>query len=236
MRVLAIGAHPDDVELSAAGTLAKMQAEGHETFICDLTRGELGTRGSAETRDLEAAKSAEILKLSGRYNLNLGDGFFEETNESLSKLIGIIRLVKPDLVLCNAPQDRHPDHGRGAAFALRACFLSGLPKVVTEWNGYNQIAHRPKQVLHYIQDNFIEPSVVVDISNYVKVKFEAIMAFESQFYNEGSTEPQTPISSKDFIEFIEARLRQFGRYTQVEFAEGFVFTRPMGVQSLSHLQ
>lgn len=235
MNVLAIAAHPDDVELSASGTLAKLKSEGHSTYICDLTRGELGTRGSAEIRDAEAAESGKILGLSGRFNLGLADGFFEENRESLYRLIEIIRHVKPSLVLCNAVKDRHPDHARGADFAERACFLSGLPKIETQYNGAPQQAFRPSLVLHYIQDNYMEPHIVVDITGFMSVKFNSILAFKSQFYDPTSTEPQTPISSESFMEFTKAKLRQFGRYINVEFAEGFVSKRPLGVNSLTSL-
>lgn len=235
MNVLAIAAHPDDVELSASGTLAKLKSEGHSTYICDLTRGELGTRGTAEIRDAEAAESGKILGLSGRFNLGLADGFFEENRESLYRLIEIIRHVKPALVLCNAVKDRHPDHARGSDFAERACFLSGLPKIETSYNGEPQQAFRPSLVLHYIQDNYMEPHIVVDITEFMSVKFNSILAFKSQFYDPSSTEPQTPISSESFMESTKAKLRQFGRYINVEFAEGFVSKRPLGVNSLTSL-
>lgn len=235
MNILAIAAHPDDVELSASGTLVKLKQEGHATFICDLTRGELGTRGSAEIRDEEAAASSKILGLNGRYNLGLPDGFFEEDKSSIYKLIEIIREIKPDIVLCNATSDRHPDHGRGSSFAERACFLAGLIKITTTYNGIAQEPHRPKLILHYIQDNFMVPDIVVDISNFKEVKIESIMAFKSQFFDPNSPEPQTPISSKSFIDYMESRLRHFGRYINVEFAEGFTCQRPLGVNSITDL-
>lgn len=233
--ILAIGAHPDDVELSAAGTLLVHKNMGYKTAVVDLTRGELGTRGSAELRDKEAAKSAEILGLSERMNLELADGFFEESQESLLKLVGAIRHFRPKIVLANAVNDRHPDHARAASFISRACFLSGLQKIVTEMHGKHQLAHRPQAVYNFIQERYIKPDIIVDITPFFSQKMESVLAFGSQFYLAGSTEPNTPISGKEYLEFLDARARDFGRLINVQYGEGFTLQRPAGVADLMHL-
>jgi len=207
--ILAFAAHPDDVELAASGTLLKHIALGKKVGIIDLTEGELGTRGSAELRKIEAANSSKILGVSIRENLNLGDGFFEINETSLLKVVEMIRKYQPKVVLCNAVSDRHPDHGRGGDLVARATFLSGLPKVITTLNGINQEAFRPQTVLRYIQDNWVNPDVIVDITPYFETKMKSILAFSSQFYNPESTEPQTAISSKDFLEYLKGRAIQF---------------------------
>ncbi|MBL7811302.1 MAG: bacillithiol biosynthesis deacetylase BshB1 [Bacteroidetes bacterium] len=234
--ILAIGAHPDDVELAAGGTLLRHIALGHSVAIADLTRGELGTRGSAELRDAEAAESARIMGVKYRENLGLKDGFFEQDEASLLRLITVIRKYQPEIVLANSISDRHPDHGRGASFAARACFLAGLVKIETLWEGIPQAPHRPKAVYHYIQDRALKPDLVVDISPWFEKKMEAIMAFGSQFYSEGDEGPQTPISSKSFLEFLESRARDFGRYIHAEYGEGFTVERPAGVDDLLDLR
>jgi bacillithiol biosynthesis deacetylase BshB1 len=235
LHILAFGAHPDDVELSAAGTLLSHKEKGFRIGICDLTRGELGTRGSADLRDQEAAKSSAILGLDFRTNLNLGDGFFEETEETLLALIRVIRHTQPKIVLANALQDRHPDHARAASLTARACFLAGLPKIQTEWEGQTQYAHRPQTVYHYIQDRYTEPHLVIDIGDHLETKMQSILAFSSQFYDPNSQEPETPISGEAFLEGIRARAQAFGRLISCTYAEGFHTQKPIGALNLLDL-
>lgn len=235
--VLAFAAHPDDVELAACGTLLAMKDQGAMIGIVDLTKGELGTRGDAITRKAEAAASSKILDLNFRENLDLGDGFFEINQKNLLIVIGILRKYKPEIVLANSVQDRHPDHGRAAELIQRACFLSGLPKIKTTHNGEEQSAHRPKQVYHYIQDMDLEPDLVFDISAYFSKKRQAIACFATQFSvgSEPQSGPTTPISTPEFWNFIEARARNFGRMIGVEFAEAFNTQRPPGSNNLFEL-
>ena len=229
--ILAFAAHPDDVELSCAGTLISQKTKGSRTGIIDMTRGELGSRGTAETRDQEAQESASILGLDLRENLDLGDGWFEESKENLLKVITAIRKHKPKIVLANAVMDRHPDHARASKLVERAAFLSGLVKIK---DSQNLAPHRPTLVLNYIQDRWIEPDIVVDITPYFNQKIESIKAFKTQFFDPNSTEPQTPISGADFFAYIEGRAREFGRYAQVEFGEGFTKSKALAVSDLSH--
>jgi bacillithiol biosynthesis deacetylase BshB1 len=233
--ILAIGVHPDDVELSCAGTILKHIELGKTVGILDLTLGELGTRGNATIRTQEAMRAASILGVSVREQLNMADGFFEnnETNQRL--IIEVIRKYQPELILCNAISDRHPDHGRAAKLTTDACFYSGLLKVETKENTTTQKPWRPKAVYHYIQDNFIEPDFVIDVTAYNDKKMESIMAYSSQFFDPNSKEPQTPISSKNFIDYINAKARLFGRSINVDFAEGFTVNRYMGVNNLFDL-
>jgi bacillithiol biosynthesis deacetylase BshB1 len=233
--ILAIGVHPDDVELSCAGTILKHIELGKTVGILDLTLGELGTRGNATIRTQEAMRAASILGVSVREQLNMADGFFEnnETNQRL--IIEVIRKYQPELILCNAISDRHPDHGRAAKLTTDACFYSGLLKVETKENTTTQKPWRPKAVYHYIQDNFIEPDFVIDVTTYSDKKMESIMAYSSQFFDPNSKEPQTPISSKNFIDYINAKARLFGRSINVDFAEGFTVNRYMGVNNLFDL-
>jgi bacillithiol biosynthesis deacetylase BshB1 len=233
--ILAIGVHPDDVELSCAGTILKHIELGKTVGILDLTLGELGTRGNATIRTQEAMRAASILGVSVREQLNMADGFFEnnETNQRL--IIEVIRKYQPELILCNAISDRHPDHGRAAKVTADACFYSGLLKVETKENNTIQKPWRPKAVYHYIQDNFIEPDFVIDVTPYNDKKMESIMAYSSQFFDPNSKEPQTPISSKNFIDYINAKARLFGRSINVDFAEGFTVNRYMGVNNLFDL-
>lgn len=233
--ILAIGVHPDDVELSCAGTILKHIELGKTVGILDLTLGELGTRGNATIRTQEAMHAASILGVSVREQLNMADGFFEnnETNQRL--IIEVIRKYQPELILCNAISDRHPDHGRAAKLTTDACFYSGLLKVETKENTTTQKPWRPKAVYHYIQDNFIEPDFVIDVTAYNDKKMESIMAYSSQFFDPNSKEPQTPISSKNFIDYINAKARLFGRSINVDFAEGFTVNRYMGVNNLFDL-
>lgn len=233
--ILAIGAHPDDVELSCAGTLAKEIVNGKSVAIIDLTRGELGTRGSASLRDKESQKAADILGVSSRYNLGFADGFFQNNRAHQEKLIAYIRYLQPEMVLCNAVQDRHPDHGRAAQLVAESCFLSGLQKVETTFEGKNQTAWRPKQLYHYIQWNNTTPDVVVNISDQMELKLDAVMAYASQFYKPNSTEPETPISTQNFLDSIKYRAADLGRLIGVDYAEGFTSSRLLGVNSLSDL-
>lgn len=229
--ILAFAAHPDDVELSCAGTLMAQKKKGHKIGIVDLTRGELGTRGTAETRDQEAKDSAAILGLDVRENLDLGDGFFEESKEHLIAIIGAIRKYKPNILLANAIRDRHPDHARAAKLVERAAFLSGLVKIKDE---HNQEPHRPKIILNYIQDRWIEPDIVVDITAHYTRKIEAIKAFKTQFFDPKSSEPETPISASNFFDYLEGRAREFGRFAQTDFAEGFTKSKALPIDDLSH--
>lgn len=233
--ILAVGSHPDDVELSCAGTLAKEIDRGKKVGILDLTRGELGTRGTAEIRDKEAKAAAEILGVVMRHNLGFSDGFFENNTAHKLEIIKIIRKYKPEIVLCNAVEDRHIDHGKGARLVSEACFLSGLRKIETIMDGNNQPAWRPKNVLHYIQWKNLKPDVVVDISGYIGKKLEAVKAYESQFFNKDSNEPETPISSSNFLESINYRARDLGRLINTEHAEGFTLERHVAVDSVFDL-
>lgn len=233
--ILAIGAHPDDVELGCGATIAKEISLGKKIGVLDLTRGELGTRGSAKIRDLEAAKAAEILGLTVRENLGLADGFFQNSKENQLKVIEIIRKYKPDIVLCNAIDDRHIDHGKGSKLVSDACFLSGLRKIETTIGDGVQESWRPKQVYHYIQWKNIEPDFVVDITGFIDTKVEAVMAYNSQFFDVNSKEPSSPISSKNFLESITYRALDLGRITGTSYAEGFTVERTLAVKQLDDL-
>lgn len=233
--VLAFAAHPDDVEISAGGTIASLVAQGKKVGIVDLTRGELGSRGSAQLRDQEAEKSSSILGINVRQNLGMADGFFEHSEANLRGIITTIRRFQPDVVLANSITDRHPDHGRAAKLQADACYLSGLPKIQTKLNGEEQEAWRPRAVYHYIQDYFIEPDVVVDISEHFETKISSIKAFASQFYNPASEEPETPISGENFFDFLSARAQLFGRPIGVKYGEGFTRSRYIGVKDLTSL-
>jgi bacillithiol biosynthesis deacetylase BshB1 len=233
--ILAFAAHPDDVELAASGTLIKHIQQGKKVGIVDLTRGELGSRGSADIRDQEAIASAKIMGLSARHNLDLGDGLFEINEESLRKVIKMIRLYQPKVVICNSINDRHPDHGRGGDLVVRACFLSGLIKFETTYDKILQSPHRPLNVYRYIQDRWIQPDFVVDITTQMEIKKQSIMAFSSQFYDPNSTEPLTPISSPEFLDFLEGRAAHFGRIINTKYGEGFNVERPIGVEDLTSL-
>jgi len=233
--IIAFGSHPDDVELSCAGTLAKEIDRGKKVGIIDLTRGELGTRGTAATRDEEAAEAARILGISLRKNLEFSDGFFENNREHQMEIIKILRKYKPEIVFCNAVTDRHIDHGRGAKLVSDACFLSGLKKIQTTYEGEEQDPWRPKQVFHYIQWKNIEPDVVVDISGYIEKKLEAVLAYKTQFFNKDSKEPETPISSDNFLDSITYRARDLGRIIGKDHAEGFTVERYPAVDSIFDL-
>jgi bacillithiol biosynthesis deacetylase BshB1 len=233
--ILAFGAHPDDVELGCAGTLAKEISLGNKVGVVDLTRGELGTRGSAESRDREAAAAAKILGLSVRENLGMRDGFFVNDEQHQMQIIKIVRKYRPDIVLCNAIDDRHIDHGKGSKLVSDACFLSGLRKVETEIDGKSQEAWRPKQIYHYIQWKNLTPDVVVDITGFNDIKKEAILAYGSQFYTPDATEPVTPIATKNFLESLDYRARDLGRLIGTDYAEGFTAERYVAVRSLGDL-
>ena len=233
--ILAFGAHPDDVELGCAGTIAKEIALGKKVGIIDLTRGELGTRGSAEIRDQEANAAAKILGVSVRENLNMRDGFFINDEIHQLAVIEMIRKYKPEIVICNAIDDRHIDHGKGSKLVSDACFLSGLMKIETQYNGEKQEAWRPKLVYHYLQWKNLKPDFVVDITGFNEIKLASILAYSSQFYNPNSNEPETVIASKNFLESLNYRTQDFGRIIGVDYAEGFTVERYLAVNSLGDL-
>ncbi len=219
--ILAIGAHPDDVELGCGGTVIKMISEGKIVGIVDLTEGELGTRGTAETRAGESARAAEIMGISFRENLKLKDGFLNNSEFYQLKIVEVIRKYRPEIVLANAIDDRHPDHAKAAKLVSDACFLSGLRKIETFDAGHLQEAWRPKQIFHYIQWKNVVPDFVLDISGFMNQKIKACLAYKTQFYDPDSDEPMTPIATKDFLESLTYRAQDLGRLSGVEFAEGF---------------
>lgn len=234
--ILAFGSHPDDVELGCSGTIAKEIHNGKKVGIIDLTQGELGTRGTAETRKQEAKDAAKILGVSVRENLEFADGFFINDQQHQLEVIKMIRKYKPDIVLCNAIDDRHIDHGKGSQLVSDACFLSGLMKIETEIDGNKQQQWRPKQVYHYVQWKHIEPDVVVDVSGFMDIKMKAVMAYATQFYDAKSKLPETPISSKNFTDSVDYRARDLGRIINVEHGEAFTVERYVGVESLFDLK
>tara|TARA_B110000037_G_scaffold216358_1_gene275291 strand:- start:48305 stop:49021 length:717 start_codon:yes stop_codon:yes gene_type:complete len=233
--ILAFGAHPDDVELGCGATIAKEVSLGKKVGIVDLTRGELGTRGSAEIRDVEASSAAKTLGIVVRDNLNFSDGFFINDKVHQLEIIKSIRKYRPEIVLCNAIHDRHIDHGTGSKLVSDACFLSGLRKIETAVDGALQEHWRPKYVYHYIQWKNLEPDFVVDVSGFIDVKMEAVLAYSSQFYDANSKEPSSPISSQNFIESVKYRAQDLGRLIGVEHAEGFNVERIVAINSLSDL-
>jgi len=233
--ILAIGAHPDDVELSCSGTLAKEVDKGKKVGILDLTRGELGTRGTAETRDQEAKDAAEILGVRVRKNLEFSDGFFSNNTAHQLEIIKILRKYRPEVVLCNAIHDRHIDHGKGSRLVSDACFLSGLKKIETIYEGNSQKEWRPKHIYHYIQWYDIEPDFVVDISGFMEKKLESVKAYKTQFFDQGSKETNTPISSSNFIDSVTYRARNLGRIIGTEHGEGFTVERYPAVDSILDL-
>ena len=234
--ILAIGVHPDDVELSCSGTLLSHIDKGYKIGLLDLTLGELGTRGNAEIRTQEAMASAQLMGALVREQLDLQDGFFTHNQENLLKIIRVIRRYCPKIVLANAIEDRHPDHGRAAKLIADACFLSGLIKIEThEDNGTPQAVWRPQSIYHYIQDRALKPDFAVDISEYIDKKFDAIMAFKSQFFDPLSKEPVTPISSKDFLDSIRGKDAVYGRYIGAAYAEGYTVSKVVGVSNLFDL-
>lgn len=233
--ILAFGAHPDDVELGCSGTIAKEISLGKKVGIIDLTRGELGTRGSVEIRNAESAKASEILGVSIRENLDMRDGFFVNDEAHQLQIIKMIRKYQPEIVLCNAVDDRHIDHAKGSKLVSDACFLSGLRRIDTELNGQNQEAWRPKVVYHYIQWKNLKPDFVVDISDFMEVKMQSILAYSSQFYNPDTNEPESPITSKNFLDSVRYRAQDLGRIIGTDFAEGFTAERYLAVNSLGDL-
>ena len=233
--LLAFAAHPDDVELSCAGTILIHGKAGYKTGVVDLTRGELGTRGNAALREKEANEASDILGLSVRENLEMADGFFEINDSNKIAVVKMIRKFRPTLVLANAIDDRHPDHGRASRLVSEACFLSGLVKIKTTMDGAEQEVWRPRAIYHYIQDRNMKPDIIVDISAVIEQREKAIMAFSSQFYNPDSTEPDTMISSKQFLIGLRSRALEYGRLIGAEFGEGFILERPPGTSDLFQL-
>jgi bacillithiol biosynthesis deacetylase BshB1 len=233
--LLAFGAHPDDVELSCSGLLLVEKSNGKKTGVVDLTQGELGTRGTIETRYKESAISSEILGLDIRENLQLPDGFFTVNKDSLLKVITIIRKYCPEVVLCTAPEDRHPDHGRAAELVAEACFLSGLMKIETSDQGTVQQPWRPKMVLNYIQDRFLEPDFLVDITPVMDSKIASVRAYGTQFYNPEFSGPDTYISTPEFLNNVIGRCQLLGKRIGVKYAEGFISKKALGVRNLDAL-
>lgn len=234
--ILVFAAHPDDAELGCSGTIAKEVAAGKKVVIADLTCGELGTRGSGPLRLEEASASAAILKLFARENLGFKDGFFRNDPEHQLEIIRIVRKYQPEIVLLNAPEDRHPDHGRASQLCTEACFYSGLRKVVTSGeDGIEQVPCRPKNIFHYIQDRHLKPDFVVDVSDFWDIKTASIMAFRSQFFDSQSSEPASYISSPEFLEFVNSRGSEFGHQVGARYGEGFIRSKMLGVNSLFDL-
>lgn len=226
--ILAFGVHPDDVELGCAGTIMAAIDQGKKVGIVDLTRGELGTRGTPTTRTQEAAVAAKIMGVDVRENLDMADGFFVNDEAHQRKIIALIRKYQPDVILANAPEDRHPDHGRSAKLVSDAAFLSGLRKVETIYEGITQNAWRPAYTFHYIQDRFIQPSFVIDITAYMERKMEAVLAYGTQFTSADTSEPQTYISSPQFLETVKARALMLGKRIGVGYAEGYITEKIIG--------
>jgi bacillithiol biosynthesis deacetylase BshB1 len=230
--ILAFAAHPDDVEISCSGTIIKHIQMGYKVALVDITQGELGTRGNIETRRNESKKASDILGIHERENLQMEDGFFDCSEKNKRKIISIIRKYQPNIVFANSIKDRHPDHAKASSLVSEACFLSGLPKIITSLNGVSQTSWRPDAIYHYIQDYYIEPNFIVDVSNQIELKLEAIKAFKTQFYDPKSTEPETPISGEDFLKFIKGRARNFGRLIKTEYAEGFTVEVPLKIDDI----
>ncbi|ASZ13540.1 bacillithiol biosynthesis deacetylase BshB1 [Chitinophaga pendula] len=233
--ILAIAVHPDDVELCCAGTLMVHAAQGLKTGVVDLTRGELGTRGTPETRAVEAQAAAAIMGLEIRENLGLADGFFKNDRMEQLAIIQAIRKYQPDIVLTNAIDDRHPDHGRAAKLVADSCFLSGLRKIETSADGQVQAAWRPKQVFHFLQDRYHQPDFVVDISPVMDRKLEAIRAYTTQFLAAQDNEPQTYISSPEFFESVIYRAKMLGKLVGIAYAEGYTSAKMLGIRNFADL-
>ncbi len=234
--ILAFGVHPDDVELSCAGVLLVEKLNGKKTGIIDLTNGELGSRGTGETRLQEAAAAAKILGVDVRENLNMADGFLQNDKAHQLNIIKTLRQYQPEIVLCNAPSDRHPDHGRSAKLVADASFLSGLLKIeTTDNNNIPQTHWRPKYVLHYVQDRLLMPTFVVDISTVFEKKIEAIKAYNSQFHNPGEDGPETYISTPEFLDSVIYRHKWFGKMIGVKYAEGFISEKMIGIDNFDAL-
>lgn len=233
--ILAVGVHPDDVELSISGTLAAQIRKGNSFGILDLTQGELGTRGTPEIRHQEAEEAAKILGASFRLNLGFRDGFFTGTEAEKLEIVKVIRASQPKILLGNATRDRHPDHGRAAKLVYDAWFLAGLKSIATHIDGNAQDRWRPSVIYHYLQDYIVDPDVVVDISDTFDIKMKAIRAFRSQFFDPESLEPDSPLTNKDFFDQIEGRARSLGRQIGVEYGEGLTAPRYIGVKDLFDL-
>ncbi|WP_207493540.1 bacillithiol biosynthesis deacetylase BshB1 [Aridibaculum aurantiacum] len=229
--LLAFGVHPDDVELGCAGTILSSIAQGKKAGIVDLTQGELGTRGTIHTRKEEADNAAKVLGVSVRENLQMADGFFQNDEAHQRRVITIIRKYQPEIILCNAPEDRHPDHGRSSQLVSDAAFLSGLRKIETFVDGKPQEAWRPKYVFHYLQDRFLQPDFVFDISEYHDQKIESVLCYKTQFHNPDLNEPQTYISSPEFLDAVKARAMMLGKRIGVKFAEGYISSKMIGINS-----
>jgi bacillithiol biosynthesis deacetylase BshB1 len=230
---LAFGAHPDDVELACAATMLKLHHEKKSVAICDLTEGEKGTRGTREIRQREAQDAASQLGITERINLNLGDTTFENTFENRNKIISVIRYFQPMVVFATQPEERHPDHIRASQMITEACFYAGLQKIETYWNNQPQTPHRPKHLLYYIQDRFAKPDVILDVSQTYEESRKAILAYKSQFFNPNSTEPETFISRKEFLEGLDAKARVFGEMIGAKYGEGFLVYRHLGISTFS---
>lgn len=234
--VLAFGVHPDDVELGCAGVLIAEKKNGKKIAIVDLTQGELGTRGNAVIRKEEATAAAEILNADARENLMMEDGFFENNEINKRKIITVLRKYKPEIIFCNAPEDRHPDHGRSAALVEEAAFLSGLSKIETFLDDELQTAWRPKFVFNFIQDRYLKPDFLIDVSAEMEQKIESVKAYKTQFFNvENPGGPQTYISSPEFLESVYARAAMFGKMIGVKYAEGFLSKKMIGFKNLDAL-
>lgn len=234
--ILVLAVHPDDAELGCSGTIVKHIALGKKVGIIDFTRGELGTRGTAGIRDIEAADSAKIMGLHARENLKFRDGFFANDEAHQLEVVKMIRKYQPEIVLTNALHDRHPDHGRAGDLANDACFLSGLAKITTELDGAAQLPWRPRLILQYIQDRYIKPDIIVDVTPYFETKIAAIKAFKTQFFNPDLDEPDTYISSPEFFESVIGRAREFGKTVGATYAEGFTSRKLLGVDNLFNLR
>lgn len=234
--LLAFGVHPDDVELGCAGILIVEKANGKRTGIIDLTQGELGTRGTAETRKEEAAAAAKILNIDVRENLKMADGFFENNEAHQRQIITVLRKYQPEIIFCNAPEDRHPDHGRSAALVTDAAFLSGLMKVETMVDGLVQKPWRPKYVFHYVQDRYLKPDIIFDISTSLEKKIESVKAYKTQFYDPKSDDAnQTYISTPEFLDAVIARAAMFGKMIGVKYGEGFISKKMIGIKNIDAL-
>ncbi len=234
--LLAIAAHPDDVELGCSGTLIKEVNRGKKVGIVDLTQGELGTRGTIETRYAEAAAATAIMGIHVRENLKMRDGFFKNDEEHQMQVVQVLRKYRPEIVIANILEDRHPDHGRGGWLVYDACFLSGLRQVKSyDENGKEQEKWRPKLLLHYIQDRFYEPDIIIDISEEWEKRMEAVKAYKTQFHDPASTEPQTYLSNPEFIQALEARARLLGKRIGVKYGEGFLSKKNIGIKDLDAL-
>ncbi len=234
--ILVMAAHPDDAEMSTGGTLASAVAKGKKVGILDFTKGELGTRGTPKIRLEEANNASKILGIHVRENLGFRDGFFRNDEEHQLKIIRVLRKYKPEIVLANAIEDRHPDHGKGASLAVDACFLSGLRMISTQGDdGLEQDAWRPKALFHYIQDRFIKPDLVMDISDFWNIKEASIRAFKSQFYDPNSSEPESYLTSPEFLEFLKARSQEMGHMIGTKFGEGYTKTKVIGIKDFFDL-